>query len=509
VSWIARFLINHSSSRSITLFDKEAHLSSAINSGIANALVEAPAAGSWINRSGARAVITAFALAVADCLSMLVAAVGAVLCTAPHWFDPRALSLQAGMPVGPDLIAIYIALLGYFVTKGRYRERVPFWTETRSMVCASFCAAGAEAVFKLLTNDFATAGTALLALLSFPILATVANRLTKHGLTRAGLWTLPVVIIADQQTAADVEEGLASDRSLGYEILGRVDPEAVTLAAGRSRLWPILDGCGARRVLIALHGEQQRLVVATALRERVPFAVVSSPVACPAFTCESAALLSHDTMLLSFQDGLSRPLARLAKTAIDISLALVGLIITSPLFLVLAVLSKQDGGPVLFAHQRVGAGGRLFKCLKFRTMVVDADRVLAEALEHDPALAAEWEATRKLANDPRVTRIGQFLRKTSLDELPQLINVLRLEMSLVGPRPIVQSEVPLYGENIAQYFATRPGLTGLWQVSGRSTTSYARRVQLDVWYVNNWTIWYDITVLLKTIPAVLSRQGAC
>ena len=156
----------------------------------------------------------------------------------------------------------------------------------------------------------------------------------------------------------------------------------------------------------------------------------------------------------------------------------------------------------------MGAGGRPFYCLKFRTMVVDADRVLDEALARDPALAAEWAASRKLVDDPRVTRIGRFLRKTSLDELPQLINVLRLEMSLVGPRPIVESEVPLYGEAIAQYHATRPGITGLWQVSGRSNTSYARRVQLDVWYVNNWTVWNDIAVLLKTIPAVLGRRGA-
>jgi Undecaprenyl-phosphate galactose phosphotransferase WbaP len=178
------------------------------------------------------------------------------------------------------------------------------------------------------------------------------------------------------------------------------------------------------------------------------------------------------------------------------------------LFVILAIASRMDGGPVLFAHRRVGAGGRPFYCLKFRTMVVNADRVLADFIAKDPDLAAEWEACRKLVNDPRVTRVGRILRKTSLDELPQLINVLRGEMSLVGPRPIVESEVPLYGEAIAHYYATRPGLTGLWQVSGRSNTSYTRRVQLDVWYVNNWTIWNDIAVILKTIPVVLRRQGA-
>jgi undecaprenyl-phosphate galactose phosphotransferase len=184
------------------------------------------------------------------------------------------------------------------------------------------------------------------------------------------------------------------------------------------------------------------------------------------------------------------------------------LLLTAPVFLILVMITRLDGGPAFYAHRRIGAGGRPFDCLKFRTMMPNSDHILRQVLADDPVRAAEWRVMRKLRDDPRVTRVGRFLRKTSLDELPQLINVLRLEMSLVGPRPIVESEVPLYGENIAQYYATRPGLTGLWQVSGRSNTSFARRVQLDVWYVNNWSIWHDIAVLLKTIPAVFKREGA-
>jgi lipopolysaccharide/colanic/teichoic acid biosynthesis glycosyltransferase len=141
-------------------------------------------------------------------------------------------------------------------------------------------------------------------------------------------------------------------------------------------------------------------------------------------------------------------------------------------------------------------------------MVVGADRSLDQVLASNAALAAEWKATRKLRNDPRITRLGRLLRKTSLDELPQLINVVRLEMSLVGPRPITESEVPLYGNGIAYYYAVRPGLTGLWQVSGRSNTSYEQRVQLDTWYVNNWTISGDLLVLFKTILVVIGRVGA-
>lgn len=201
--------------------------------------------------------------------------------------------------------------------------------------------------------------------------------------------------------------------------------------------------------------------------------------------------------------------ARLIKGVMDVTFAGLLLVMAIPVFLAIMAASWLEGGPVFFAHRRIGAGGRPFGCLKFRTMMVDCDHVLEAALAGSPALAQEWEASRKLVLDPRVTRLGKFLRSTSLDELPQLINVLRREMSLVGPRPIVESEVGLYGEDIAHYYAVRPGLTGLWQVSGRSGTTYARRVQLDVWYVNNWTIRYDLSVLLKTIPVVLRRQGAC
>ena len=192
----------------------------------------------------------------------------------------------------------------------------------------------------------------------------------------------------------------------------------------------------------------------------------------------------------------------------DVVLATLILLLVAPFFLLIVLACRLDGGPALFTHRRVGAGGRPFDCLKFRTMVVNSDVVLRQALARDPALAAEWTDTRKLRDDPRVTRVGKFLRKTSLDELPQLINIMRLEMSLVGPRPIVESEVALYGDNIAEYYATRPGLTGLWQVSGRSNVSYDHRVALDVHYVNHWTLWKDFLLLAKTIPAVLAREGA-
>ncbi len=200
--------------------------------------------------------------------------------------------------------------------------------------------------------------------------------------------------------------------------------------------------------------------------------------------------------------------ARTVKVLIDLIGAASLVLVLSPLLLAIAAIVKLDGGPVFYAHPRMGAGSRRFRCLKFRSMTRDSDAALAHVLRTDPVAALEWRATQKLRNDPRVTPIGAVLRKTSLDELPQLFNILRLEMSLVGPRPIVDSEIEHYGNNIVFYYAMRPGLTGLWQVNGRSSTTYRRRVQLDRWYVKNWTLWRDIVILAKTLPAVLKRTGA-
>ena len=202
------------------------------------------------------------------------------------------------------------------------------------------------------------------------------------------------------------------------------------------------------------------------------------------------------------------PSSKIGKVLIDLIGALSLILVMSPLLLAIAAMVKLDGGPVFYAHPRIGSGKCRFRCLKFRSMKPDSAGMLEHVLRNDAAAAVEWATTRKLRNDPRITRIGAFLRKTSLDELPQLLNVLRLEMSLVGPRPIVDDEIEHYGDDVAYYYATRPGLTGLWQVNGRSNTTYKQRVQLDTYYVENWTLWQDFVILARTVPAVLKRTGA-
>ena len=197
-----------------------------------------------------------------------------------------------------------------------------------------------------------------------------------------------------------------------------------------------------------------------------------------------------------------------AKRAFDVGAALVLLLLLSPLMLTVALLVMRDGGPCVFGHTRVGMDGRKFRCLKFRSMVRNADAVLKELLASDPAARAEWEKDFKLRNDVRVTALGRFIRKTSIDELPQLWNVVRGDMSLVGPRPVVEKELERYGDSVSYYLRVLPGITGLWQVSGRNDADYDKRVTLDVAYVRNWTFAGDIVILFKTIGVVIHGRGA-
>ena len=200
----------------------------------------------------------------------------------------------------------------------------------------------------------------------------------------------------------------------------------------------------------------------------------------------------------------SRPIGGLTKRALDIAVASVALVLLAPLLLLVALLIRLTmGSPVIFSHARMGYGGRSFACLKFRTMVNDADTALQDHLVHNSAAREEWQTDRKLRSDPRITRLGSILRRSSIDELPQLFNVLMGHMSCVGPRPIVAEEIPRYGLAWEDYTRASPGMTGLWQVSGRNRLSYRTRVALDRRYVRRWSAMRDVWILLRTVPAVL------
>jgi exopolysaccharide production protein ExoY len=233
---------------------------------------------------------------------------------------------------------------------------------------------------------------------------------------------------------------------------------------------------------------------------------------------DSAVELSRGSF--NFPEAPARPVARsrrvvaptagatIAKRVLDVVGAVILGLVFSPLIVMIVFLMRKGRGSVIYRHNRVGRSGQIFSCLKFRTMVPNADQVLRDLLESNPELRAEWVRDHKLRHDPRVTRLGRFLRRTSLDELPQLLNVLKGEMSLVGPRPVVREELLRYGRNVGIYLAAKPGITGLWQVTGRNNTDYRRRVALDTYYVRNQNLFLDLYILAKTTGVVLGGDGA-
>ncbi len=416
------------------------------------------------------------------------------------------LALPGAREAGVSL-CIVAGVLSCLAGCGHYREKLPFWTEARQVLVAglfAFLVAG-------LANTMSGPGRIPSAeWLIFAPLALACRRIAKQGLDRGGLWRMPVLVVGGIASRAPLVEILSSGTLPGYRVAGVVGPEIADLIASTGGWRRQLREANAARLAIVAgpDNEDDRKIVSTVIRERVPFFILPHWNAFPVVGWRAIPFFSHDRILLSYCNNLAQPLSRFAKHALDVAGAALLLALSSPLMALIAVLVASDGGRPIFAHERIGANGRRFRCLKFRTMVTNGAEVLRQAFERDPVLAAEWAAVRKLKRDPRVTPVGRILRRTSLDELPQLINVLRGEMSLVGPRPIVAEEVGRYADDIAFYYGTRPGLTGLWQVSGRSETSFQQRVRLDASYVRNWTIWHDVAILAKTVSVVLGRRGA-
>lgn len=471
--------------------------------------------GSRRTRRLAAKPICAAALIAADMAAFGIAALAAWLIATSGVLAPMS---DGSFPAAsPEALRSALApaftlggLLAYFLAKGHYSRRLPFWRELQQVLSGSIfallCSSFVEFTFK---TDVSRVVVFCIWVL-FPIALAAMRHVARYVLSEANLWQIRTLIVGHGAAAERAAEALTSERNLGYAVIGIISPSAV---AGLSTAKPwtrLVQQFRADLVVVAPEADEtlDRDRNEALVRERVPFAVMPHAEGLPVSGSVQTYFFRHDLVMLSYRNNLSQPLARAIKLALDAVGAAIILLAISPVLLAVALVVKLDGGPVFFAHPRIGAGGRRFNCLKFRSMRVDSAEVLDHLLSTNPAAAVEWAATQKLRNDPRVTNIGAWLRKTSLDELPQLLNVLRLEMSLVGPRPIVDAELAHYGENIAYYYETRPGLTGLWQVSGRSDTTYQQRVQLDTWYVKNWTLWHDIAILAKTVPAVLDRTGA-
>lgn len=416
-----------------------------------------------------------------------------------------------------------IGVVLWLASRQHHNLRLPWSTQLSDVLAGSAVAlAGTAAVGSLLsTFDYADlhqlAGYELISstclalwLMSWMIfvLALILARTFARGILRArGFWTLRTIIVAPADVAEKIEAAFRSDRRLGFHVVGCLDPADSRQALQLRQIDPVqTDLLVVAAGLDASNSTEQ--TIADLRGACLPIATTLVHPGIAGLNNRRRAFEGHDVVLLPFSGEPSAPVGGWWKEGMDKCGAAILLLLLAPLFLVLAILIRRDGGDALFRHQRLGANGRMFPCMKFRSMVPDSDRVLEQLLASDPSAAAEWQAAQKLRKDPRVTSVGRFLRKSSLDELPQLFNVLRGEMSLVGPRPIVRAEIVRYGTEIRYYYQARPGLTGLWQVSGRSDTSYAQRVELDVRYVSNWTFWRDVVIVLKTIPAVILRKGA-
>lgn len=409
-----------------------------------------------------------------------------------------------------QVLAFTVAFLIWFYNKGHYQLRLPFWVETRHVIGAC--------VFALLCDGFLQFalkhGFSRLWLIHTWLLAVPAillmRRLAREALRAAGAWDIPALVVGSQARLAQATALVEAERGLGYSIAAVRTLDS--FGDGGSSSW--LEAChasGARMVILAADEADlltHRSLVSRLGLERIPFICMQSLGGLPVFSVDAHHFVGQEVLLLVGQSQLLQPVGRAVKAAFDYTVAVLLLLAASPLFVLFSILVARDGGPVFYGHTRLGGDGRLFRCLKFRTMVPDAEGTLAELLVTDPARQREWDENHKLQDDPRITAVGRFMRQFSLDELPQLFNVLTGDMSLVGPRPIHPDETGRFGEDIDYYLRVKPGITGLWQVSGRSDLDYTRRVQLNTWYVKNWSLWLDVVILLKTVPAVLSRRGA-
>ena len=401
-------------------------------------------------------------------------------------------------------------------------RRFQFWRLVQHMFRACFYAA-----CTVMVEVYIMQGTQIISRMFMLLFAigcffnlVVFRFIVKQFLHKYEILQTPVLIVGAGKTAEVLVKGLAGEEGLGYRVIGLLEDGEVNsdilmnypVLGGFNDLEEVIKKTRVRHVIIAAPGidpylQGELVYRAQPLVENV--GIVPNLSGMPMGGLEIESLFSEKLMFLRVKNNLARPLNIALKIFFDYLLTIVGTVCILPFLLWIAIWIYVDSpGPIIFKHTRIGKNGKAFDCYKFRTMCVDAEEKLADLLAKDPEAKEEWERDFKLKNDPRVTKSGAFLRRTSLDELPQIFNVLKGEMSLVGPRPVVQEELERYGAFVRDYLAVKPGITGYWQINGRSDTTYEERVLMDTWYVQNWSIWLDVMLLWRTFKVVLKQEGA-
>lgn len=412
-------------------------------------------------------------------------------------------------------------VLYFWIQLRHYTYHKPFWFELKDILRTIFALSIIElAVFNFIDESVHQKlwlFTWLFALICIPLFRICV----KSFLIHINMNTKDTIIIGSGKNAFDAYLGLKNEKYLGLNVVTFVSHQYIDEHIKLLEL-PLVDGNNVEfndafyqkniQIIIALEDEQEELkndYLRIFIQNNYRFvSVIPSVRGLPLYGTDLSFLFSHEVMILRINNNLAKRSSKLLKRMMDIVCSIILIIILSPVLFYLYLTIRKDGGNAIYAHPRVGQNGKIFNCLKFRSMVLNSKEVLEELLANDPEARAEWEKDFKLKNDPRITKIGTFIRKTSLDELPQLFNVLKGEMSLVGPRPIVKEELERYHEDVDYYLMAKPGMTGLWQVSGRNDVDYDTRVYFDSWYVKNWSLWNDIVILFKTVGVVLKRDGA-
>jgi len=454
----------------------------------------------------------------------------------PHPSLESALSLYSFMFMVPLVIVLlFCQSKGHYSKfKGAWDELGEFWT-----VCLTVLGLTIACLY-LFKFEFSRAWL-LSSWVGILVSVPVCRMITKKILIGQGKWFTPTLVIGSGGNALEAAIAIESDANLGFKVTSLVDVNALAGTDGQcnsthkiasklvfdpikkiERSFNVVYSTSELKkrfsedqhpyIVIALEASEfskhQNLVDELLLRRR-NISVIPSIKGMPLMNMEISPIFRHETLHLKVSSNLSNWSAKILKRSFDIFVSLVLLILLSPVFLALGIAIKTDGGSAFYGQSRVGRYGKVFKCWKFRSMCNDSEFVLKRVLDSDPKLRAEYSQTEKLKNDPRITPVGEFIRKYSIDELPQLFSVLVGEMSLVGPRPVREDELfEKYGQYSSFYLSTPPGITGLWQVSGRNELEYKTRVDLDSWYVRNWSLWGDFKIVMITISVVLKGEGA-
>lgn len=474
----------------------------------------------------ARYWLCLFGLALADGFSFLLAH---LLFRAGRAVPSIALFLSGGETMRSAPIDLFAILALVFIAvrylSGDYNRRQLFWDGAKVTTIALIVIALVDVLMLLAGRGLYAAGPVLLSWTFLLFCVPLMRQGARAVMTRLGVWQIPTVIIGVNNRTSEVHEALKTSLALGFDVRWLVveNPEADVPKAMRgltilhssdaTRIAKSMWLAGCKEAIIAAedtHSTMFAEVIQRLFEVNIPVAIIPSLTRLPLAGVSISYFFGRDILLMQARSNVQRLPWRFTKRLFDIAVSLALLVLLSPLFLVIAIaIMRADPGKITYSQTRIGRRGKPFKCLKFRSMVTDADTRLQAWRVDNPDLYEEYCKTFKLKDDPRITPIGKWLRKTSLDELPQLINVLRGEMSLVGPRPVIAKELEdHYGPATQLYIRTRPGMTGLWQVSGRSDTSYERRIILDEWYILNWSFWYDIVILIQTVWIVLTGKGA-